>query len=79
MSGTQQALGIRAADRGQINRGARRWHVRLQGSDTTWAIAFLVPYVAIFVAFVVYPVVFGLWMGSRSDAVRFAVLRSDVI
>ena len=59
----QQALGFGrpiAADE------SRRppWHIRLQGSDTTWAIAFLIPYVAIFVAFVAYPVVFGLWMGS---------------
>ncbi len=41
------------------------WRVRLQGSDTAWAIAFVMPYVAVFVAFVAYPVVFGLWMGSR--------------
>jgi multiple sugar transport system permease protein len=42
-----------------------RWRGRLQGSDTTWAIAFIVPYVAVFFAFVIYPVVFGLWMGSE--------------
>ena len=40
------------------------WRFRLQGSDTTWAAAFLVPYVAVFLAFVAYPVLFGLWMGS---------------
>src|ERR1700730_3525599 len=42
-----------------------RRHFRLQGSDTAWAIAFVVPYASVFVAFVAYPVVFGLWMGSR--------------
>ena len=51
------------------------WHIRLQGSDTTWAIAFLVPYVAVFAAFVVYPVVYGLWMGS--DPSLYGLLFSD--
>jgi multiple sugar transport system permease protein len=64
MSTAQQVLGTGrtiAAD------APRRppWRVHLQGSDTTWAIAFLIPYVAVFVAFVAYPVVFGLWMGSN--------------
>ena len=36
----------------------------LYGSDRIWAIAFALPYVAIFFAFVLYPVVYGLWMGS---------------
>ncbi len=51
------------------------WHLRLQGSDNTWAIAFLVPYVAVFFAFVAYPVVFGLWMGS--DPALYGLLISD--
>ena len=64
MSSTQQVLGYRRpVEMSQSRRPP--WRVRLQGSDTTWAIAFLVPYVAVFVAFVVYPVVFGLWMGSN--------------
>src|SRR4029077_185442 len=37
----------------------------LQGSEFTWALAFLVPYVAVFFAFVVYPVFYGLWLGSE--------------
>jgi multiple sugar transport system permease protein len=74
MSGTQQALGLGpplAASR------PRRplWRVRLQGSDTTWAIAFVIPYVAIFAAFVIYPIVFGLWMGS--DPKLYGLLLSD--
>jgi multiple sugar transport system permease protein len=36
----------------------------LQGSEYTWALAFLVPYIGVFFAFVVYPVCYGLWMGS---------------
>ncbi|HEY1935532.1 MAG TPA: sugar ABC transporter permease [Acetobacteraceae bacterium] len=62
MDATQQVLGLRRPVT-TSHRPPRLF--RLQGSDTTWAIAFLMPYVAIFVAFVVYPVVFGLWMGSN--------------
>ncbi|MBV9017384.1 MAG: sugar ABC transporter permease [Alphaproteobacteria bacterium] len=40
------------------------WRLGLQGSEFTWAIAFIVPYVGVFFAFVVYPVFYGLWMGS---------------
>ena len=74
MSSTQQALAIGrpvAASR------SRRppWRVRLQGSDTTWAIAFVIPYVAVFAAFVIYPVIYGLWMGS--DPSLYGVLFSD--
>ena len=74
MSSTQQAL---AFGRPMTVSQSRRppWRVRLQGSDTTWAIAFLVPYVAVFAAFVVYPVVFGLWMGS--SPVLYETLFSD--
>ncbi len=42
-------------------------HLRggLKGSEYSWAIAFLVPYIGVFVGFVVYPAVYGLWMGSE--------------
>jgi multiple sugar transport system permease protein len=74
MSSTQQTLTIgRSIATGESRRPP--WRVRLQGSDTNWAIAFVVPYVAVFIAFVVYPVVFGLWMGS--DPVSYALLFSD--
>ena len=36
----------------------------LKGGEYTWAVAFVVPYLAVFVTFVAYPVVYGLWMGS---------------
>ncbi len=51
------------------------WRFRLQGSDTAWAIAFVIPYVAIFAAFLIYPVVYGLWMGS--DPSLYGLLFTD--
>src|SRR5215813_13557935 len=42
----------------------------MKGGEYTWALAFLVPYIAVFVAFVVYPVVYGLWMGSDVSLYR---------
>jgi len=74
MSSTQQALGFGSAVGMSRTRGPS-WHVRLQGSDTTWAIAFLVPYLGVFAAFVVYPIMFGLWMGS--DPALYDRLFSD--
>jgi len=44
---------------------ARYLHGNLKGGEYTWAVAFLVPYVAVFLTFVVYPIVYGLWMGSE--------------
>jgi multiple sugar transport system permease protein len=43
----------------------RYWRGGLRGSEFTWALAFLVPYIAVFLAFVVYPVFYGLWMGHE--------------
>ncbi len=45
----------------------RLWRGGLQGSEFAWAIAFVVPYIGVFVAFVAYPVVYGLWMGHRPE------------
>jgi multiple sugar transport system permease protein len=41
----------------------RAWRAGLQGNEFTWALAFIVPYAALFIAFVAYPVVYGLWLG----------------
>jgi multiple sugar transport system permease protein len=38
---------------------------RLRGSDLTWAIAFVVPYAAVFCAFAVLPIGYALWMAGR--------------
>ena len=37
----------------------------LRGPDLRWAIAFVVPYVAVFLAFVIYPFGYALWMAGR--------------
>jgi multiple sugar transport system permease protein len=62
MSVTQQALTIGRA----TARPARRaWHSSgLYGAEYAWAVAFALPYVLIFFAFVIYPICYGLWLGS---------------
>jgi multiple sugar transport system permease protein len=55
----------------------RMWRGHLQGSEYAWALAFCVPYVLLFFAFVVYPVAFGIWMGS--DPSLYTTLFSDPI
>src|SRR5437764_14949165 len=55
----------------------RYWRGGLQGSEFAWAIAFVVPYVFVFGAFVVYPVCYGLWMGSEPKL--YAEVFSDPI
>jgi multiple sugar transport system permease protein len=55
----------------------RSWRLGLQGSEFTWAVAFLVPYAALFLAFVAYPVVYGLWLGR--DPALYAELASEPI
>jgi multiple sugar transport system permease protein len=63
MSATQQLL---AAGRPVAGSGRRPpWRWRLHGSDFTWALAFVVPYAAVFLAFAVYPIAYGLWMGRE--------------
>jgi multiple sugar transport system permease protein len=55
----------------------RAWRGDLQGSEYTWAVAFCIPYIALFLAFVVYPVAYGLWMGHQPSL--YAQLFSDPI
>ncbi len=63
MRSTQQVLGFRR--RSAISRLWRPFgHLGLGGSEASWAIAFFLPYVAVFLAFVVCPVAYGLWLGS---------------
>ena len=64
MSATQQ---VPAAGRPVLGNGRwrRAWRGHLHGSDLTWAIAFVVPYAAVFFAFAVYPIAYGLWMGRE--------------
>jgi multiple sugar transport system permease protein len=50
-------------------------HRHLHGSDFRWAIAFVVPYAAVFFAFNVYPFGYALWMASNPSL--YADLISD--
>ena len=52
-----------------------RWRGPLHGSDLGWAIAFIVPYAVLFAAFVIYPMAYGLWMGS--DPALYSALIAD--
>src|SRR6516162_4893129 len=64
MSSTQQVLvgGPRVSVKGPRR---PRVYRHLHGSDFKWAIAFIVPYAAIFFALVVYPIGYALWMASK--------------
>jgi multiple sugar transport system permease protein len=53
------------------------WRGGLNGSEFTWALAFIIPYAAVFLAFVAYPVVYGLWLGHSPSL--YAELFSDPI
>jgi multiple sugar transport system permease protein len=53
------------------------WRGGLQGSEYTWAVAFTVPYIALFVAFVAYPVAYGAWLGHEPSL--YAELAEDPI
>ena len=74
MSVSQQALTV---GRGMTAPRTRRraWRGGLQGSEHAWAIAFALPYAAIFLAFVVYPIGYGVWLGS--DPALYSELFSD--
>ena len=72
MSGTPQVLVVGRVVARQRRRPPRR---RLAGSELAWSVAFLVPYAAVFIAFVLYPVAYGLWMGG--DPTLYAELVDD--
>src|SRR5260370_14821253 len=61
----------------------RYWRGNLKGSEFTWALAFSVPYIAVFLAFVAYPVSYGLSMGSDpalySDVFSAVVYQDTVV
>jgi len=72
---TGEAFALQRASTVHLPR--RPWRLGLQGSEFTWAIAFLVPYAALFLAFVAYPVVYGLWLGR--DPALYSELASEPI
>ncbi|MGA3399601.1 MAG: sugar ABC transporter permease [Acetobacteraceae bacterium] len=53
------------------------WRGGLLGTDFLWGIAFIIPYVAVFLAFVIYPVAYGLWLGS--DPASYRALFADPV
>jgi len=63
MSITQQVLPIEQAAR-IVPRTRRAWGGGAQRGDFYWAIAFALPYVGVLLAFVVYPICYGFWLGS---------------
>jgi multiple sugar transport system permease protein len=62
MSATPQVLAAGGPVADSRQRRPRRRLLR--GAELGWASAFLVPYAAVFLAFVLYPVAYGLWLGS---------------
>jgi multiple sugar transport system permease protein len=72
---TAKAFPLQAVSPARPRRQVRR--LGLQGSEFTWAVAFVIPYVGVFLAFVAYPVVYGLWLGS--DPALYAELMSEPI
>jgi multiple sugar transport system permease protein len=74
MSGSSGVLAVRGpVAPGQPRRPAWRGH--LHGSDLSWSILFVIPYATLFVAFVIYPIAYALWMGS--NPALYAELLSD--
>jgi multiple sugar transport system permease protein len=49
----------------------------LAAADRWWALAFATPYIAVFTAFVVYPVGYGFWLGS--DIASYRQLLADPV
>jgi multiple sugar transport system permease protein len=66
MSVTQQALPVgRAVSAARPTR--RTGFGGLHGADYVWALAFATPYVIIFLLFVLYPICYGIWLGSQPE------------
>lgn len=86
MSSTQPALA--ASDRISARKpGQSLGRRRLRGADLRWAIAFIAPYAAVFLAFIVYPFGYALWLGAKpglyvelfSDPLYFTTLVNTAI
>jgi multiple sugar transport system permease protein len=73
--GEAQAIPVLQPPLKRVRRNTWRGH--LQGSEYTWAVAFIIPYAAVFLAFVAYPVVYGVWLGREPSL--YSELMSDPI
>jgi multiple sugar transport system permease protein len=54
----------------EIRPARRGWGKGIHGADNIWAVAFALPYVAIFFFFVIYPICYGLYLGSNPALYR---------
>ena len=66
MSTTQQTLAI-GPDIAVAGRKRRVFQGGLHGHDAAWAIAFAIPYACVFAFFVIYPIIYGFWLGSDPE------------
>jgi len=64
MSSMQQVLAATLPGSGKGPRRPRGYG-KLRGADLRWAIAFIVPYAAVFLAFIVYPFGYALWLAGE--------------
>lgn len=64
MSSSQPVLGLERPFSANPPSQPRR-RSDLRGTDFRWAIAFVLPYVAVFFLFIVYPFAYALWMAAR--------------
>jgi multiple sugar transport system permease protein len=63
MGTTQRAVSIGRAT-GAARLRHKAWHGGVFGSDYAWAVAFAIPYVLIFLLFVIYPILYGFYLGG---------------
>src|SRR5262249_28457335 len=70
MGSTQRGLSVLA---GQWRPS---WRPHVYGSELAWALAFIVPYLGVLLAFAAYPLAYGLWM-ARSPSLYLTLLASD--
>jgi multiple sugar transport system permease protein len=64
MSSTDQLLAV-VPPLSAKGSGRPSGHGHLRGADLRWAVAFILPYSAVFLVFVVYPFAYALWMASK--------------
>src|SRR4051794_38155160 len=75
VSGTEQVLPVTPAAANWPRWPAGRPF--LGSSDAIWALVFVLPYIAVLLAFVLVPLGYGLWMGS--GPALYSALWSDPI
>jgi multiple sugar transport system permease protein len=63
MSSTQQVVSVRRGVEATRLRH-QTWYRGVFGPDHVWALGFAIPYIIIFLLFVIYPILYGLWLGG---------------